>query len=231
MKASVIGPVSLDFNYLGDKLVRKGPGGVTFFAGNALHNLGVKTTVYGSYRKEHDFSGAFGPELVNIPAERTVQFVNKVPDPESPDARIQRARAGGLRISPDDLPDEALDVDYIVLGPLIYGDIDLEFVKSLKGKAKIVLALQGMIRFIEDERIAIRLPPDLTDILRLTDYVFCDDKELLQISKSSGVLESAREIKKCCAESLIVTMGQRGSILFLGKEMIEIPAFKPRKII
>ena len=231
MKAAVIGPVCKDLNLVQGKTYSQ-PGGVTYYAGNALACLGVDTVVFGTVGSESaGWLEGLRAELIHIPAQGTIRFVNEYPE-DNPEERIQRAEIHDNRIGTGDIrPSRLAGLDYIVLGPLFNDNISGALVEELSGHSKLVLAAQGLIRYLEGERIVWKNPDNVLGMLPFVDYVFLDESELEFISRMSGRAGADLLLQENGAAGVIVTRGERGSWIFQQDRDYEIGAFPPLELV
>ena len=230
MKVAIFGPICRDLNIVGRQRYCR-PGGVTYYAGQALASLGVETLVFATYGHEpSDWLAEFKPKLIHLPAEGTIQFINEYPV-ENPDARIQKARIFDNENKPKDIPQSELAaLDIIILGPLLHDNITKELVRFLASRATLVLAAQGMIRYLEEEKIVWKFPENVWRILPYIDTVFLDDLELGFISQKDDIQPGARFLQEQGVKNVMVTQGHLGSQIFLGKDEYKIRYYRPRQL-
>ena len=231
MRLAILGPLCRDRNIV-QGISRSRPGGVTYYAGEALARLGVDTWLFATFGAESPCApGELKARLVHLPAEGTLRFENEYPSAD-PDFRIQRAEiyrneitAGMVRgLLPGNL-------DYIILGPLFNADLPLELVEYLAGlDTELVLSAQGTIRYLEEGRIIWKSPDKALAFMPYLDYVFLDENELRFISRQAEIGPAARSLLGLGAGAVVVTRGEKGSRLFLGGQEYEIRAFPPRLI-
>jgi sugar/nucleoside kinase (ribokinase family) len=230
MNVGIIGPICRDLNIVGGKQYSR-PGGVTYYAGAALARLGVETVVFGTLGDEPtDWLADFPPKVVHLPAAGTIQFINEYPE-GNPDARKQQARIFDNTIRPADIPEAALaGLDIIVLGPLLHDHITAELVEFLAERATLVLAAQGMIRYLEKEKIVWQYPERVGKILPYIEYLFLDDLELAFISQREDIKDGARFLQDKGVKNVMVTRGHLGSHIFLGEEDYHIRYYRPQEL-
>jgi len=236
MKVAIIGPISKDVNTIGKERTEKA-GGVTYYTGQALASLGVDTTVFGSFNpQDPPNTERFRFNLVPIEAQGTITFRN-IYDPHNYDKRTQEAETPNNRITVGDIPHNRLSgLDYLIFGPLYHDNISAstieEFAKEFKGNGiKLVLAPQGMIRYLEGDVIVWRNPGNVLEALPYVDYVFLDNIELKFISKEDKIEDGVHYFQDIGVDNVIITKASQGSQLFLGDKHYKIRAFKPREIV
>jgi sugar/nucleoside kinase (ribokinase family) len=227
-KVVIIGPVCRDKIILKDK-THNLTGSVLYYAGNALHALGMNVTYFGSYGKDDSFPALKG-KMVHLPAQGTIVFVNEYPT-DNPDERIQRAIIPDNIITADDVGE--LDAfDYVVFGPLFHNNIHSSLFEKLhKAKITTILGAQGMIRYLDGEKIIWKNQENILTVLPFIDYLILDDKELEFLTQSRDLLESAKKLRSRGNKNLVVTHGSLGSTLFIKDKIYQIPAFPPRAVV
>ena len=238
MKVAIIGPISKDVNIIGKERTKQA-GGVTYYTGQALASLGVETTVFGSFNPQDPPSTeGFRFNLVPIEVQGTIKFRNTYPDPRNLDIRTQEAETPNNRIIVEDIPPGRLSgLDYLVFGPLCHDNISAstieEFSRSVEGNdTKLMLAPQGMFRYLEWNKIVWRNPKNVNDALSHVDYVFFDDKELEFVSGKDKVVDGVHCLQdEYGANNVVVTQGSQGSQLFIGGETYRARAFPPRGLV
>jgi len=233
MKVAVIGPICKD------EIIIKGKtysqlGGVTYYTGHALSSLGIDVTVFGSFGHEkQDWLAEFKcNNIIRIKAENTIKFINEYPE-DNPDTRIQKAKIYDNQIRAEHIPDHHLNtLDYIILGPLFHDNISKDlFEKISNSKAKSILAAQGMIRYLDADKIVWKHQDYLIKILPLIDYLFLDENELEFITKKTDTYESIGFLQEKGIKNIIVTKGKQGSLIFLGDKSYNIKAFPPKELV
>jgi len=134
-----------------------------------------------------------------------------------------------------DIPPSRLSgLDYLIFGPLYHDNISAstieEFTREVEDHdTKLVLANQGMIRYLDGKRIVWRNPENVRDALPHVGYVFFDDRELEFVSGKEGIEDCAHCLQgEYGATNVIVTQGSKGSQLFLGADTYTVKAFPPR---
>ncbi|RLJ09515.1 MAG: hypothetical protein DRP15_03500 [Candidatus Aenigmatarchaeota archaeon] len=232
MKVVLIGPLCKDRNILHNRVYVQ-PGGVVHYTGYALASLGTDTKIFASCSHEDvEFFQNRKYELMHIPKDGTIEFINEY-SVDNPDNRTQRAVIPNNQILPEDIDFSALsEADYVVLGPLYHKDISSHLIKELykQTSAKIVLALQGMIRHLDGEKIVWK-SPEIDNILYMIDYLAMDENELKFIAQNDDLYKAARFLQDKGARNLLITQGGKGSKIFIGDEEYNIRAFPPQKLV
>lgn len=232
MKVAVVGPICKD------EVIIKGQshfqfGGLTYYAGEALSSLGAEVTILGSFGNE-DKNGLKGwkcKKIIHIKKEGTIKFINIYPE-DNPDIREQKAEIFSNQIQIEDIQEEDLkSSDFIVLGPLFHDNMDLSLIKSLAKQAPLALAPQGLIRYLDQGQIVWKNSENVLCLLPFIEHIFLNEEELKFISGKEDIREGAVLLQKKGAKNIIVTLGQKGSWLFLKDQEYKIPAFQPKQLL
>jgi len=133
------------------------------------------------------------------------------------------------KILPDDIPRECLDAKIVLLGPILQ-EIDLGLVEFLreKSKAEIFLDPQGIVREIgEKGRIKEVCERSRAEaFVRLVDIVKPNEHEATTLTGIEDPYVSARILVEWGAKIGIVTLAEKGSIVYKRRNCLRIPAYK-----
>ncbi|MFX1487259.1 MAG: PfkB family carbohydrate kinase [Promethearchaeota archaeon] len=133
------------------------------------------------------------------------------------------------RITVENFPRECLDAKAIVLGPILQ-EVDYDLVHFLREESDAILFLdpQGITRVIGEggriKRICDR--DEAKKIVNLVDFAKPNEHESLVMTGVRKPEEAARKLVEWGADVGIVTLAERGSVIFDGKRNIKIPAYK-----
>lgn len=114
----------------------------------------------------------------------------------------------------------------------VAGEVPTEMVRFLADRCEILsIDLQGFTRSF-DNRGLVRLKEGIDmGALDPAAIVKCSREELLAATGEERIVRAARIVKNRGPDTLLVTMGPRGSLLFHGDRCHEIPAYEPEKIV
>ena len=133
------------------------------------------------------------------------------------------------KIFPEDFPSECLDSKVILLGPILQ-EIDLNFVKFLKQNSDAIIFLdpQGMIRKIgPNGRIQHTCDRNtIMTLAKLVDYIKPNETEAITLTGKDDPYVSAKLLVEWGSRVGIVTLAERGSLLYDSTNYYRIPAFK-----
>lgn len=232
MRVAVIGPICKDNNIIGKDIFEQ-IGGVTHYTGNALSFLGASVSIYGSsaFKRSELKKYLVCDEFIQIHSKNTINFINEYME-QDPDVRIQRVNDfENNAIFFNDLKNIS-KFDYIILGPLIHDNIPKKTIKQLSRiKPKIVLATQGMIRYIKNTQIVWKHPENVIDILHCIDFLFLDENELRFITGIEDISSSINFLVKKGVKNIIITQGKKGSKLYMKNKEYKINSFPPNRLV
>jgi len=127
-------------------------------------------------------------------------------------------------------PEKYLDSSYIVVGPIL-GEISLDLLIDIrsKTKAKMFLDPQGFVRKIQGEKAVRVSNPQIKEVVGNIDIVKPNEYE----AEIMTGFDPYKDIDKVCEtlyswgpEIVIVTLGEHGSVIYNGSEMLKLPAYK-----
>jgi sugar/nucleoside kinase (ribokinase family) len=129
----------------------------------------------------------------------------------------------------EDIPAKYLDTKYFVLGPVL-GEIDRNLIKSLREstRAKIFLDPQGLVRRVgrsgRIEHSCDRL--EMREIMGLVDFVKPNEHEGEVITGEQEPLRCLETLAEMRDGPTILTLAERGSLLFDGEAYWRIMAYR-----
>ncbi len=128
-----------------------------------------------------------------------------------------------------EIPEEVFSADFILLGPILQ-EIDLSFVETLSEcSAFLFCDPQGFLRAIKNQMITHIFPSSLKERLPLFDIIKPNEPEayIMTGKYASEHPNDVMETLYSYGPSIcIVTLAEKGSLLYDGSELIKIPAFK-----
>jgi len=132
------------------------------------------------------------------------------------------------QILPDDIPPEFLNSRYILLGPILQ-EIDFKLITFISDNtdAKIFLDPQGMLRAVDTNgRIVHTCDSELMKkVLSLVDFVKPNEVEFQVLTGETDPYRASRTLVEWGARIGIVTLAERGSVVYDGDEWLTIQAY------
>jgi nucleoside kinase len=231
-KFLILGPITRD-TIINRGSTCQGIGGPIYYQAAVLGALELKTTVLITLGKEDkDLLDYFpvGVRVLTVWGKETMHFENLYPD-DDPNHRVQRASIPRNSLKVSHFSNIKLeDFSAILVSPLSPHDFPLKTIEYLSQfNLPIYLGVQGYLRHLEGDMVVLKLWNDYKSFLRCIDYLFLDEVEarVLIEEKHLSLEEIAKKLSLLGPEEVIITLGDRGSIVYSGKTNItyRIPAF------
>jgi len=231
-KFLILGPITRD-TIINKGFTCQGVGGPIYYQAAVLGGLEQKTTVLVTLAKEDkDLLEYFpaGVQVLTVWGEKTMHFENLYPD-NDPNHRVQRASIPRNSLKISHFSNINLeDFSAIIASPLSPYDLPFRTMEYLSQfDLPIYLGVQGYLRHLEGDMVVLKPWNDYKLFLRFIDYLFLDEVEarVLIDKKHLSLEEIAKKISLLGPEEVIITLGDRGSILYSGNTntIYRIPAF------
>ncbi len=129
----------------------------------------------------------------------------------------------------EQFPDRLDQADWVVIAPIL-GEVDHDYIRRIKDNtpAKIFLDPQGILRHSSDGKIEHSKLPDTEQIVSMCNIVKPNELEckvMTGIDPREDYKTPAQMIKSWGAEVVVITLAEKGSIVYDGEEFFEIPAY------
>ena len=222
MRVAVLGPLCKDENIVRGQS-RFGIGGVTYYAGQTLASLGADVELFATFGDEPGgWLGEFHPGVLHhIPAQGTIRFINEYKD--NVDEREQRAIIPQNTIGVDDIG--VLDCDSVILGPLFHDNFEADVLRNIR--QPVALAAQGLMRYLDGGTVVWRHPERIFEFLPRVTYLFVNEEEARFITRKESLRDQHALFRDHGANTVVITQGSKGSVIYDGSEEHVIPAFPP----
>jgi len=168
-----------------------------------------------------------GIEIQVQPSAYTVYFENIYS--ENQDHRTQNVLQKADPFTIEQLRDVRAKIFH--LGPLLADDISLQFIKSLVGKGRISLDVQGYLRKVENRKVVTVDWPEKQEALQYVDIVKADIAELQALTDCEDVPTGARTLVHWGVKEVVVTNGSQGSLIYSDGQFYNIPAYTPTNVV
>lgn len=202
------------------------PGGTAYYFGHAMASLGDRdfTLLTSLGEKEMpavDHLRERGVEVTVIPSRYSVFFENSYT--EDTNRRTQRvlAKADPFTIRAI----EGTEAEIFHLGTLLADDFPHETIPFLAARGKVSVDAQGFLREVRGDKV---LPVDWNDkeiLLPYITYLKANEDEARMLTGTADPAEAARILGEMGVKEVIVTLGDKGSLILSEGEMHEIAAF------
>jgi sugar/nucleoside kinase (ribokinase family) len=229
--ALIVGHVTKDLIRVPGAPCLEQPGGSALYASRALAALGWEVTVLTKLAAEDEALleplREAGVRVLVRPSPTTTIFENVY---EAADLGSRRQRVHGVAapFEPGDL--EGLSADLIHLGPLTGAELPLSVVAAARRRASMLtMDPQGSLRRVIDGAVMLGPWADAARVLALVDVVKTDELEADMIVGVSDPLEASRRLQRLGVDEVLVTRGERGSLVRWPSGARFVDAIEPRR--
>lgn len=234
----ILGPLSKD------TIIHKGKrtyalGGAVYYQSLIFSALDIDhTAVVTLAIQDKELLNQFPEKTIIRPVfkKESINFENKYLN-NDPNNRIQRSNSPQIPLTKKDLLklfNTKLEFDNIVLAPLLPWDLPQDTVKYLyKQKIPLHAGVQGYLRDLNQDNIKLKPSPDFEQVLSMLDIVFMDENEFkaLKLNKNESFRDIATRIFSYGVQEIVVTCGDRGSLIFLPDKSYKVQAHPPGKVV
>ena len=144
---------------------------------------------------------------------------------ENQNERTQRVTAKADPFTVEGLKDT--DARIIHLGSLLADDFSLEVIKFLSGKGLLSVDVQGFLRKVENEKVLAVDWPEKKEALKYIHILKANEAEMEVLTGCSEPHEAALLIADWGVKEVLLTLGDKGSLIYAQGEFHEIPAYLP----
>lgn len=208
------------------------PGGTAFYFAKALKNLdtaGFKliTSVGLPEMATVDELRNDGIDVEVIPSRNSVFFENKYG--ENMNDRTQRVLAKADPFTVENLANA--NSHYFHLGTLLADDFSLDVIKDLSKRGLVSVDVQGYLRKVVGEDV---VAVDYDDKLAAMPYISilkANEKEMQVLTGTDNPGEAAKILSEWGCKEVVLTLGDKGSLIYDGKNFYDIPAIEPYELV
>ena len=207
------------------------PGGTAFYCSHAIRHFNdidyaLVTAVGATEMKVVEQLRKVGINVTALPSKHSVYFENIYG--ANPDDRTQRVLAKADPFTASQLKE--IDAQIYHLGSLLADDFSLEVIKELSQKGLIAVDSQGYLREVRDTHV---YPVDWTDKREALQYIHflkVNEHEMEVLTGCSEPHEAALLIADWGVKEVLLTLGDKGSLIYAQGEFHEIPAYPALQI-
>ncbi|MBQ8674230.1 MAG: ribokinase [Bacteroides sp.] len=208
------------------------PGGTSYYFAHAIKHLnkeGFQLVTAVSQEDMHviDEIRKEGIDVKALPTRHSVCFENIYG--ENQNERKQRVTAKADPFTVEGLQDVKADI--IHLGSLLADDFSLEVIRYLSGKGLLSVDVQGFLRKVEDEKV---LPIDWNEKRKALKYIHilkANESEMEVLTGCNDPHEAALLIADWGVKEVLLTLGDKGSLIYAQGQFHEIPAYQAMQIV
>lgn len=208
------------------------PGGTAYYFAKALKGFDRErfeliTSVGEDGMKAVEELREDGVRVKVIPSRNTVYFENKYG--EDMNSRKQRVLAKADPFSIECL--EGTEAEVYHLGTLLDDDFSSDFIKKLSERGIVSVDVQGLLREVRGEEVVAIDYADKLEALPYIDILKANEHEMETLTGSSDPKEAARILAEWGVKEVVLTFGDKGSLIYKDGLYHEIPAYPVEKAV
>lgn len=231
MNLTCIGHITLD-KVITPRFEAYMPGGTAFYFAKALKNIDLEgfkliTSVGKSEMHEVEALREEGIDVTAIPSRHSVFFENKYG--ENMNERTQRVRAKADPFTVDGLKDAESKIFH--LGTLLADDFSLDVIKYLSGKGVVSVDVQGYLRKVEGEQVVAVDYDEKLEALPYIGILKANEMEMETLTGTSDPREAAKMLAGWGVKEVVLTLGDKGSLIYADGKFHEIPAYPAKELV
>lgn len=208
------------------------PGGTAWYFAKALKDFDhsgfrLVTSLGEAEMPAVDQLRADGINVTVIPSRQSVYFENKYG--ENMNERTQRVLAKADPFTTDNL--KGVNSRIFHLGTLLADDFDLDVIRDLAARGTVSVDVQGYLRKVVGESV---VPVDYTlkrDAMPYISILKANEMEMEVVTGSSDPHEAARILADWGCREVLLTLGDKGSIVYVDGEFHDIPALPAPQLV
>ena len=208
------------------------PGGTAYYFAKALRNLDHRNfrlltslgeSEYGvveELRKE-------GIDVTVVPSKKSVFFENIYGHDRN--NRVQKVRAKADPFMPEKV--DSVDAAICHLGTLLADDFDTDTIKKLASKGMVSLDIQGFLREVIGEDVVHVDYEMKQEIMPYIHTLKANETEMEVLTGCCDPRQAAKVLAEWGCKEIVLTFGDKGSLIYAEGKFFEIPAIPPAKIV
>lgn len=202
------------------------PGGTGYYFAKALRNIRhcnfeLVTCVGNDALKVVEDLRESGINVTALPSRNTVCFENKYGADMNDRTQRVLAKADPFTVSSLD----GIKAGIFHLGTLLADDFDLEVIKDLSRKGLLSVDVQGFLRRVEGESVEAVDYDKKLEAFPYFDILKANEKEMETLTGTSDPYEAAKILADWGVKEVLLTLGDKGSLIYSGGKYHEIPAY------
>lgn len=231
MNLTCIGHITLD-KVVTPRFTAYMPGGTAYYFAKALKNIDLSefcliTSLAASEMHEVEKLQAEGINVKAIVSNHSVYFENKYG--EDMNDRSQRVLAKADPFTIENLKDAESKIFH--LGTLLADDFDKETVKYLSTKGVVSVDVQGYLRRVEGEKVVAVDYDDKLEMLPYIGILKANEMEMATLTGTTDPHEAARMLAGWGVKEVVLTLGDKGSLIYADGVFHEVPAYPAKDLV
>lgn len=208
------------------------PGGTAYYFAKALSGFKDKsfklvTAVGDDNKAVIDELKADGIDVTVLPSRNSVFFENKYS--ENMADRTQRVLAKADPFTVENLKEIKGNIFH--LGTLLADDFSFEVIKDLSGRGVVSVDIQGYLREVVGDQVH---PVDYSLKKEAMPYIHilkANETEMKVLTGEEDPYKAAKILAEWGCQEILLTLGEKGSLIFAGENFYEIPAFRAEEVV
>ena len=208
------------------------PGGTSFYFAHAIKHLNADDFLLVTALADEDIQviediRSEGIEVKALPSTHSVCFENIYG--ENQNERTQRVTAQADPFTVEGLQD--VNARIIHLGSLLADDFSLDVIRYLSRKGLLSVDVQGFLRKVDHEKVLPVDWPEKKEALKYIDILKANESEMEVLTHCSDPREAALLIADWGVKEVLLTLGDKGSLIYAQGQFHEIPAYPAMQIV
>lgn len=208
------------------------PGGASFYFAHAIKHLNTANFMLITALADADMGiiddiRKEGIEVKALPSTCSVCFENIYG--ENQNERTQRVTAKADPFTVEGL--QEINAQIIHLGSLLADDFSLEVIKHLSAKGLLSVDVQGFLRKVVNERVLPVDWPEKREALKYIHTLKANEAEMEVLTQCTDPHEAALQIADWGVKEVLLTLGDKGSLIYAGGQFYDIPAYPTLRIV
>ena len=226
-----IGHITLD-RVITPRFTANMPGGTAYYFAKALRNFPhdgfrLVTSVGAPESGVADELRSDGIDVTVIPSRKSVFFENKYG--ADMNHRTQRVLAKADPFTVENLSDVEAKVFH--LGTLLADDFDLAIIRDLAGRGDVSVDVQGYLRKVVGDQVADVDYELKHEALPYIGILKANEREMEVLTGESDARRAARILSGWGCREVLLTLGDKGSLIHVGGKFYEIPAIAAPELV
>lgn len=208
------------------------PGGSAYYFAKALSNFDKKTFRLITSVGEDNLNvieelKQNGIDVTLIPSKNSVYFVNKYADNMAD--RTQRVLAKADPFTVEKIKDVKAKIFH--LGTLLDDDFPIEVLKYLSQRGIVAVDIQGYLREVKGEKVHNVDFKTKKEALPFIHILKANEMEMEVLTGESDPYKAALILSEWGCNEVLLTLGEKGSLIYAEGSFFEIPAFRPDEVV
>lgn len=207
------------------------PGGTAFYFAHAMSRLDhssfqLVTSLAETEMKAVDDIRAKGIDVRVIPSRKSVYFENTYTENQNERKQRVLAKADPFRI------ETFSDVEAKIfhLGTLLADDFSLDTVKALSERGIVSADAQGYLREVRGEKVFAVDWPEKREAMKYISILKANELEMETLTGCADPHEAARVLADWGVREVVLTLGDKGSLIYADGCFHNVPAYQPSRV-